>query len=91
MNLRVGSVLPPSSALAGGLRLPAGQWCRYDYPDSNQVSVAVPVAQAGPRVLSVGISVAVSEIVGDRLEAEMVPALRRAAETIAGVIRVGVV
>ncbi|MCW0211672.1 MAG: helix-turn-helix domain-containing protein [Achromobacter sp.] len=91
MNLRVGSVLPSSSALAGGLRLPAGQWSRYDYPDSNQVSVAVPVAQAGPRVLSVGISVEVSEATGDRLEAEMVPALQRAAETIAGVIRVGVV
>ena len=53
--------------------------------------MAVPVPQAGPRVLSVGISVAVSEVVGDRLEAEMVPALQRAAETISGVIRVGVV
>lgn len=91
MNLRVGSVLPPASALAGGLRLAPGQWSRFDYPDSNQVSVAVPVPGVGSRVLSVGISVAASEVEGGRLEDDMVPALQRAAETIAGVIRVGVV
>ncbi|PTN48639.1 IclR family transcriptional regulator, partial [Achromobacter xylosoxidans] len=91
MNLRVGSVLPPASALAGGLRLGPGQWTRFDYPDSNQVSVAVPVPQAGSRLLSVGISVAAPEVEGNRLEADMVPALQQAAQTIAGVIRVGVV
>ena len=55
MNLRVGSVLPPASALAGALRLPPGECCTLDYPDSNQVSVAVPVPQTA-RVLSIGIS-----------------------------------
>jgi IclR family pca regulon transcriptional regulator len=53
--------------------------------------VAVPVPQAGTRALSVGISVAATEAAGDRLESEMVPALQRAAESIGGVIRVGVV
>ena len=65
MNLRVGSVLPPASALAGALRLPPGECCTLDYPDSNQVSVAVPVPGTGARVLSIGISTGVQEAPGN--------------------------
>lgn len=79
MNLRVGSVLPPASALAGALRLPQGQWSVLDYPESNQVSLAVPVPQAGQRMLAVGVSAAVSELAADPLQARMLPALQTAA------------
>jgi len=91
MNLRVGSVLPFASALAKGLDIPAGQWTRFDYPDSNQTSIAAPIPQTDSRRLSIGISVDTSEITGDRLEKDMVPALLHAAETIKGILRVGVV
>ncbi|WP_235489306.1 helix-turn-helix domain-containing protein [Achromobacter sp. DMS1] len=36
MNLRVGSVLPPASALAGGCGLAPGQWSRFDYPTATR-------------------------------------------------------
>lgn len=79
MNLRVGSVLPPASALAGALRLPQGRWSVLDYPESNQVSLAVPVTQAGQRMLAVGVSAAVSELAAEPLQARMLPALQTAA------------
>lgn len=79
MNLRVGSVLPPASALAGALCLPQGQWSVLDYPESNQVSLAVPVPLAGQRMLAVGVSAAVSELDPDRLQAQVLPALQMAA------------
>ena len=87
MNLRVGSVLPPASALAGALRLPPGECCTLDYPDSNQVSVAVPVPGTGARVLSIGISTGVQEAPGERIRDEIVPALQDAAERVSRLIR----
>jgi IclR family transcriptional regulator, pca regulon regulatory protein len=82
MNLRVGSVLPPASALASALGMPADRWATLDYPDSNQASVAVPVPGVAPRVLSVGISMDMSEARDGRIEREAVPALQQAAATI---------
>ncbi|CAM4391957.1 HTH iclR-type domain-containing protein [Bordetella tumbae] len=91
MNLRVGSVLPPASALAQGLDLPVGQWTRFDYPDSNQISIATPIPQIDSRRLSVGISVDASEATDGRLENDMAPALQHAADTIKGILRIGTV
>ncbi|MGO4330108.1 IclR family transcriptional regulator [Cupriavidus sp. 2TAF22] len=86
MNLRVGSVLPPGSALAMALPLPPGEWSVLAYPESNQVSVSVPVPAAGSRQLSLGISTSAGEATPERIPAEIVPALQRAAANISRLI-----
>lgn len=91
MNLRVGSVLPSTSALAQGLTMPVGQWTRFDYPDGNQISIATPIPHTDSRRLSVGISADAAEAAHGRLEQEMVPALLQAAETIKNILRIGAV
>jgi len=86
MNLRVGSVLPPGSALAMALTLPVGQWSELAYPESNQMSVSVPLPATGSRQLSLGISTATGEAPPERIVAEIVPALQQAAADIGRMI-----
>jgi len=86
MNLRVGSVLPPGSALAMALTLPVGQWSELAYPESNQMSVSVPLPATGSRQLSLGISTATGEATPERIVAEIVPALQQAAAGIGRMI-----
>ncbi|AOY95982.1 IclR family transcriptional regulator [Cupriavidus sp. USMAA2-4] len=86
MNLRVGSVLPPASALAMALALPVGQWSELAYPESNQMSVSVPLPAGGSRRLSLGISTATAEAPPERIVAEIVPALQRAAADVSRMI-----
>jgi IclR family pca regulon transcriptional regulator len=89
MNLRVGSILPPSSALTQALILGVGEWAVVGYPESNQVSVAVPLARVGNRQLSIGISTSPAEATTLRIKDEIVPALQEAAEVIARLIGLG--
>ena len=86
MNLRVGSVLPPGSALAMALALQPGEWSVLAYPESNQVSVAVPLPAAGSRQLSIGISTSAGEATPERIPAEIVPALQQAAADVSRLI-----
>ena len=87
MNLRVGSVLPPATRWPARCACLPGECCTLDYPDSNQVSVAVPVPGTGARVLSIGISTGVQEAPGERIRDEIVPALQDAAERVSRLIR----
>ncbi|MFT4101940.1 MAG: helix-turn-helix domain-containing protein [Burkholderiaceae bacterium] len=87
MNLRVGSVLPASSALGQALSIDDDRWAELAYPDSNQVSLAVPIAGLSPaRRLSLGISTSPSEAPAARRASDIVPALRRSAQTIARIL-----
>ncbi|EYS87426.1 IclR family transcriptional regulator [Cupriavidus sp. SK-4] len=86
MNLRVGSVLPPGSALAMALALPVGEWSELEYPESNQMSIAVPLPAVGSRQLSLGISTSMGEATPARIREEMVPALQRAAGNVSRMI-----
>lgn len=86
MNLRVGSVLPKGSALAMALPLPVGEWSVLDYPESNQVSIAVPLPAGGSRQLSIGISTSVGEVTPARIIGEIVPALQQAATAVSRMI-----
>jgi IclR family pca regulon transcriptional regulator len=78
-NLRVGSILPPTSALTMALTMDAGNWAVVEYPESNQISVAVPLLGLGARRLSIGVSTSDDEATRARITTEIVPALREAA------------
>jgi IclR family pca regulon transcriptional regulator len=83
MNLRVGSTLPrQASALGMALDCPDGGHALLHYPESNHVSLAVPLKMVPNRALTLGISAAISEYPNARVEAELLPILEDAARHI---------
>lgn len=86
MNLRVGSVLPPGSALADALALPPDGLARKTYAETQQVSLAVPLHGVSGRVLSMGISTTAAVLESDALELEAVRVLRQKAETVGRIL-----
>lgn len=88
MNLRVGSSLPRnSSALGMALDNPALGYATKHYPESNHVSLAVPLT-ATNRALTLGVSAAISEYSDDRLKAEVLPALQEGARNISKLLSI---
>ena len=82
MNLRVGSVLPAGSALADALAMPPGGLARASYPETQQVSLAVPVSGVPGRVLSIGISTTVSVLESEAQVLDAAAALRQRADAV---------
>ena len=89
MNLRVGSILPPSSALTQALTLGVGEWAMVEYPESNQISVAVPLARVGNHQLAIGISTSPAEATPERIENEIIPTLQNAAAMVSRLVGMG--
>lgn len=87
MNLRVGSVLPPGSALADALVQSTGESSRKTYPDSDQISLAVPVLGVHGRQLSLGVSASNTVLKSADEERELLAALRCKADDIARILQ----
>ncbi|QNN57716.1 helix-turn-helix domain-containing protein [Diaphorobacter ruginosibacter] len=86
MNLRVGSILPPGSALADALPLGPGEHARRAYPETQQVSLAVPVRGVLGRQLSIGISTTAAVLESEAQELEAVRALQDKADSVGRIL-----
>ena len=91
MNLRVGSVLPPGSALADALPLALGAFARRTYPESQQISLAVPMGGVKGRQLSIGISTAESVLQDAEQESAAASVLQKKADAVARILNLAAV
>ncbi|MPM20377.1 hypothetical protein SDC9_66806 [bioreactor metagenome] len=86
MNLRVGSILPPGSALADALALTAGNNARRLYAETQQISLAVPLTGVLGRQLSIGISTTQSMFADAAQEAAAVRSLQERADAVGRIL-----
>ncbi|GAB2469928.1 helix-turn-helix domain-containing protein [Comamonas humi] len=91
MNLRVGSVLPPDSALAGALGLAPGASARRTYAESQQLSLAVSIPDMAGRQMTVGISSTVTDIPTPEQEEALIADLHATAKDIARIMNAAAV
>lgn len=91
VNLRVGSSLSGASALFSALSLAPHEWAIVEYRDRNVITVAIPLFNGPSRTLSLGLSVDIDDYPMDRIEAELIPLLRKERHQIQRLMHLGVV
>ncbi|MBV7481834.1 helix-turn-helix domain-containing protein [Bordetella sp. BOR01] len=89
VNLRVGSSLPPGTALCSALDLPEDQWSIAHYADRKVTTVGISLFTGPARSLSLGLSVNDDEYSRPRIESELLPALRVKRDEIRRLMRLG--
>ncbi|ALM82435.1 IclR family transcriptional regulator [Bordetella sp. N] len=89
VNLRVGSSLPPSSALGSALGLPAAQWSIARYPDRRVTTVGIALFSSATRALSLGLSINDEDYDAARIEAELLPLMRAERDQILRLMHLG--
>ena len=89
VNLRVGSALPPESALYSALDLPEAEWSIAKYPDRKVTTIGISLFTGAVRSLSLGLSINDDEYYGDKIEADLLPALRVKRDEIRRLMRLG--
>ena len=89
VNLRVGSALPPQSALYSALGLPPDRWAVASYPERSVTTLAIALFANEARALSLGLSVNGDDYDAARIEGEVLPLMRDERDRILRLMHLG--
>jgi IclR family pca regulon transcriptional regulator len=89
VNLRVGNSLPADSALYSALGMELHEWAIAHYDDRKTITVAIPLFNGASRQLSLGLSVDMDDYPMKRIEAELIPLMRKERQQIQRLMHLG--